>query len=303
MTIIDYLLAGDPAVRRMTRAYLLEQPVPYTEEGWIHEFLSRFDSQKGTWGEGIYVPKWISTFYTMRDLRSLEIDPMHPVYQRGLSTLVTRLWDPARLMDDCVLAMLISLLVYGRYPADVVDEMVRCLAKRQHADGGWNCQKNSQIQSKSSINTTLSVLEAYADYEKEGYTASLAIIREQTEPGRDYLLRKRLMRRETNNEFILPYINQVHFPTRWKYDFLRALYYFASVRLPFDPRMEEALTLLRDKFEKGYLGKGPTYTGKIHFIMETSGIGQMNSFRGLFVLKHYDRECYNKLIRMDLNRY
>ena len=117
MTIIDYLLDGDPAVRRLTQVYLLDRPATFTEEGWIHEFLSRFNLQNGTWGEGIYGPKWISTFYTMRDLRSLEIDPNHPVYQRGLATIVTRLWEPKRLTDDCVVAMMVSLLVYGRYPA------------------------------------------------------------------------------------------------------------------------------------------------------------------------------------------
>ena len=108
------------------------------------------------------------------------------------------------------------------------------------------------------------------------------------------------MRRESDNELILPSIIQFHFPARWKYDVLRALYYFALVKAPYDPRMEEALALLKEKFQKGYLGKGPTYTGLLHFVMEKSKIGRMNSFRGLFVLKHYDRECYDKLINQEL---
>jgi hypothetical protein len=147
MTIIDYLLDGDPAVRRLTQIYLLEQPAT---------------------------------------------------------------------VDDCVVAMMVSLLVYGRFPAPAIDDMIGFLTRRQHSDGGWNCQRDSQIQSKSSIHTTLSVLEAYDDYEKEGYSASLATVREQSERGREYLLRKKLMRRESNSELILPNINQFHFPARWK---------------------------------------------------------------------------------------
>ncbi|NLO97538.1 MAG: hypothetical protein GX091_05660, partial [Peptococcaceae bacterium] len=88
MNNIDFLLAGDPSVRRLTEKYLLDQAVSYTDQGWIHEFLSRFDTEKGTWGNGIYGPKWISTFYTLRDLMSLEIDPNNPLYQQGLNTLV-----------------------------------------------------------------------------------------------------------------------------------------------------------------------------------------------------------------------
>jgi hypothetical protein len=302
MTIIDYLLSGDPAVQRMTQVYLLDQVVPYTEEGWIHEFLSRFDAQKGTWGDGIYGPKWISTFYTMRDLQSLEIDPRHPIYQRGLETLVARLWQrPGRLTeDDCVVAMLVSLLVYGRYPAPVIEEMVGYLVTRQHADGGWNCQRDSQISSKSSIHTTLSVLEAYADYEKEGYSGWLAVTDKQARRGQEYLLRKKLIRRETNNDLILPYITEFHFPTRWKYDVLRALFYFASIRYPHDARMDEGLTLLKDSMQKGYLNKGSTYTGRIHFPMETSKVGRMNTLRGLRVLQIYDTERYKHLIGLEL---
>jgi hypothetical protein len=66
--------------------------------------------------------------------------------------------------------------------------------------------------------------------------------------------------------------------------------------------MEEALALLKEKFQKGYLGKGSTYTGRLHFVLEKTKIGRMNSFRGLYVLKHYDHESYDKLIHKELGR-
>lgn len=303
MTIIDFLLRSDPAVKRMTQVYLQEQPTSYTVDGWISEFLSRFDEDKGTWDNGIYGPKWTSTFYTLRDLRSLEIDPQNSIYQKGLRTLVSNMWNPDVFMEDdlCVVAMLVSLLVYGQFPEPIINEMVQYLINHQSSDGGWNCAVIYSSSTKSSIHTTLSVLEAYADYEKEGYQNNLIMIKEQAKLGQQYLLRKKLLRRESDNEIILPYITQFHFPTRWKYDVLRALSYFASIEYTYDSRMEEGITLLKKRMNKGYLTKGSTYAGRIHFPMETTRIGSMNSLRGLLVLKHYDYEYYCNLICKEIS--
>lgn len=305
MKILEGLQTWDPAVKRMTEVYLLDKAAPYTTEGWIDRFLSYFNEEEKTWGGGIYSPKWISTFYTLRDLQSLEIDPKHPVFQQGLETLVTNMWNPEGTVekDDCVVAMLISLLAYGGYPERVIDEMAEYLITRQMSDGGWNCRNNHRGTKNSSIHTTLSVLEAYRDYHKQGYSPSEKVMKameEQSEEGREYLLRKQLMRRESDGEIILPYITVFHFPTRWKYDVLRALSYFASIQHPYDPRMEEALGLLQRKIKKGYLTRGTTYSGQLHFKMESTGIGSMNTLRGLRVLKHYDPQYYRHVIGLDI---
>ena len=300
MKVIDLLVNSDPAVHRMTKIHLLNEPCPYTVDGWIGEFLSRFDAETNTWGGGIYGPKWTSTFYTMRDLKSLEIDPGHPIYQQGLKTLTSRMWnsEASREDDVCVVAMLVSLLSYGRYSTSTIEEMLNFLSNRQMPDGGWNCDESS---TKSSIHTTLSVLEAYAEYEKEGYPNRLPAIQAQTGQGQAYLLRKNLMRRESTNEIILPYIVDFHFPTRWKYDVLRALSYFAEIQYPYEPELNEGLELLKKKFKKGYLTKGTTYTGRLHFHMEHGKAGAMNTLRGLMVLKHFDEGFYNEIIRKEVN--
>lgn len=298
MNILEYLLHSDPAVSRQTQIHLLGLESPYTTEGWIGEFLSHFDADAKTWGNGIYGPKWVSTFYTMRDLQSLEIDPQHPIYQQGLKTLLDHMWNPEEFVEDdvCVVAMFVSLLTYGRYPAAAVDEMIHYLLKWQLPDGGWNCSAVYGPTRKSSIHTTLSVLEAYADYEKYGYRSLLPAISEQVPAGQLYLLRRKLMHRESTNEIILPYIVQFHFPARWKYDVLRALVYFAAIGHPHDPAMDEGLALLKKKFEKGYLTKGPDHSGRLHFKMETKRVGAMNTLRGLMVLKHYDRTFYEDIV-------
>ena len=46
-TLLECLLAGDPALVRLTRKYLLDTQTPYVTQGWIGAFLERFDPQTG----------------------------------------------------------------------------------------------------------------------------------------------------------------------------------------------------------------------------------------------------------------
>ncbi len=298
-TLLEYLLAGDPAVARMARKYLLDREGPYVTQGWTGAFLERFDKDTGRWGGGIYGPKWISTFYTMRDLASLEIDPGHPAYQRGLDTLLEHLMNPKRSEghDLCVVAMFASLLAYGRRDADLIRPLLCCLARHRQPDGGWNCESIRHKTEKSSVHTTLSALEAFADCEAVGAVPLPAELSGMAESGREYLLRKRLLRRESDQALILPRITEFHFPTRWQYDALRALLYFAAIGHPFDPRMGEALDLLKEQFKRGWLLRGSAYSGLTHFKMETGRAGRMNTLRGLRVLRHYDPELCARLLQ------
>ena len=298
-TLLDCLLSGDPAVARMARRYLLDTETPYVTQGWTEAFLERFDPDTGRWGKGIYGPKWISTFYTMRDLASLEIDPGHPVYQRGLDTLLEKLMDPARAEghDLCVVAMFAGLLAYGRRDAALIRPLLLCLSRHRQPDGGWNCDSIRRDTRKSSVHTTLSALEAFADCGATGGVPLAEELRGMAESGREYLLRKRLLRRESDGALILPRVAEFHFPTRWQYDALRALLYFASVSHPFDPRMAEALDLLKARFRRGYLLRGSAYSGLTHFRMETGRVGRMNTLRGLRVLRQYDPDLCARLLR------
>lgn len=109
------------------------------------------------------------------------------------------------------------------------------------------------------------------------------------------------MYRLTTGEIMVSYFTDFHFPTRWKYDVLRALNYFASVNYPLVPELNDGLELLKKKFHRGYLLKGPTYSGKLHFKMERSKYGTMNTLRGLIVLRKYDSDEYYRIINMELN--
>ena len=78
--LIPWLMDGDPAIRWQTlrdlkgasaQRWQAEQLRTLTE-GWGARFLS-LQAPDGSWGGGIYSPKWISTTYTLLTLVSLGI--------------------------------------------------------------------------------------------------------------------------------------------------------------------------------------------------------------------------------------
>lgn len=312
--MIEWLMAGDPALRRLVAKYLLDDPLPYTEEGMISRYLSAFDIEKGLWGDGVYGPKWISTHYTLRDLKYLEVDPQHPHYLKGLENLISGEWralheeKPHMNQDVCVVGMILSLALYANLQDERVGEMIDYLFSVQMEDGGWNCSWDSRHRpsKKSSLHTTLSVLEAFHDYEINGYTAHLDRILDLRKEGESFILRKSLFRSESTGEVIHDEFLKPHFPTRWKYDSLRALEYFARSRGPYDERMNEGMALLKGYLDKGPMPKGTTYSGKTHFPIEwtaePSAIrgGRFNTFRALLVMKKYNKDFYEFLVSSNL---
>lgn len=70
--------------------------------------------------------------------------------------------------------------------------------------------------------------------------------------------------------------------------------YFAATGHPYDTRMDEGMDILRQRFGRGFLGKGSTYAGKLHFSMEPAHVGAMNTLRGLMVLRVYDPALFTQ---------
>jgi hypothetical protein len=81
------------------------------------------------------------------------------------------------------------------------------------------------------------------------------------------------------------------YPSRWKYDILRALDYFQFAGSNYDPRMQDALDILKKKRRKDH--KWPVqakHPGQTHFDMEKTGSpSRWNTLRALRVLKHFDK--------------
>lgn len=306
MKIIDWLLAGDKAIQYLVYKYLLELPFAHNNEGYVGKYLDLYDEINQEWGGGIYSPKWTSSTYTMLELKYMEVSYDHPYYQEALKKVLDGLWinhgrvSKTRHQDMCMSAMLLNLVCYGKFSDKRINEIVDYILNHQMEDGGWNCAWDSVNSSKvSSINTTLSVLEAFAIYEENDYTYRLAEIKQKLILGQEYLLKRSLFKSLRTGKIIHPDMVSFHYPFRWKYDCFRALEYFARINYPYDYRMEDALDLVRSRLKKGYINKGKSYIGKIHFPLEEGTKGRFNTFRGLLILKHYDKKTYQEIINTD----
>ena len=100
----------------------------------------------------------------------------------------------------------------------------------------------------------------------------------------------RLFRSHRTGEVIKPIFIRFSFPPRWHYDILRALDYFQAVKAPRDPRLADAIEIVRNERLKD--GRWPlqnSYKGKTYFQMERVGApSRWNTLRALRVLKWWD---------------
>ncbi|RJX26006.1 MAG: hypothetical protein C4537_03430 [Acholeplasma sp.] len=307
MQVIDWLLLQNPVVKRLTKIHLLGQKVPYQTEGYINDYLNLFDANKKMWGGGVYSPKWISTHYTMLELMTMEIDPKHPIYQEGLKTLLTYLWPNHGMynkhvhLDMCVSAMVLNMSAYGEHQSPKIDEIIDYILDHPMPDGGWNCSWERKPKPHiSSVHTTLSVIEAFHQVLKQGYTYRRDEVRDALYQGIEVLLERDLFKNKKTGDPIHPIMTKASYPARWKYDILRALECFASIHFPYDPRMKDALDLLKSQMKGPFMPKGTKISGLTHFNLEQGRYGAMNTLRMLKVLKTYEPNTYQTLIQKDI---
>lgn len=310
-SVVSWLLHGDVSVQYQTHRDLLCSPPKVINglrtrialEGWGKGFLAERDEQTGLWGNGLYSPKWISTHYTLLDLKNLGLDPACPPYSESSTLLLEKMWankgqvKKYRHQDLCVCAMILGICCYGGLQSPKLYEIVDYILNKQYPDGGWNCawEKGGL---HSSLHTTLSVLEAFQDYEACGYIYRIGEIKESLPKAWEFILRKKLFRSVHSGEIIDPKMLKLSYPCRWKYDVLRCMDYFASVQKGYDTRMEEALALIiRKKRKNGRWPVQQKYSGQVHFDMEqTGGSSRWNTLRALRVLKFYKPELYGEFI-------
>src|SRR5262249_52828401 len=145
--------------------------------------------------------------------------------------------------------MVLSILSYFEYDDHRLDTIALHLLEQQMPDGGWNCRR-AQGARHASVHTTISVLEGLRLYElrhrREG-----RVVRVAQRRGREFLLMHGLFRSHRTGEIIKPVFIRFAFPPRWHYDVLRALDYFQAVDAACDPRLREAIDVVRRNRDAG----------------------------------------------------
>jgi hypothetical protein len=315
---IQWLLEGDPAIRWQTlrdlagaaESTIAREQKKVARDGWGARLLAKQDSG-GTWARGqaskgimsdhgLYTPKWISTTYTMLMLRDFGLPADNRQARKACRHLLEEglqrdgginygIWGQwTGKGETCVTGLVLSILSHFKYDDDRLDTVVDHLLKEQMPDGGWNCRRRSGA-THASVNTTILALEGLRLYELHR-GRKMKAVRLAQRRGREFLLVHRLFRSHRTGEIIKPAFIRLVFPPRWHYDILRALDYFQSVNAPRDPRLADAIGIVKEtQDEDGRWLLQHSYRGKTYFEMERLGApSRWNTLRALRVLKWWE---------------
>ncbi|MEX1071651.1 MAG: hypothetical protein WEC37_03405 [Anaerolineales bacterium] len=302
---INWLMEGDPSVRwQVQRDLLGEKPAVYkkerakvAKEGWGARFLT-LQEKAGTWGKGIYSPKFISTHYTLLALRRIGLPPGNPGALKACALLINSETlrnlgkgfqeIPGRPADMCIVGMQLSMLAYFQFKDKRIHRIAEYALEHQMADGGWNC-RDWRGDSHASFHTTCSVLEGLLDYQQAHPKSKLPLNKAQA-GGREFLLQHRLYKSHRTGDVVNEAMTRFPFPPQWHYDFLKALDFFRASKAPRDPRAKDAIQLLLSRRDAA--GRWPQYrgpSGKYFFQIESAGKpSRWNTLRALRVLKWWN---------------
>jgi hypothetical protein len=298
--VIDWLLAGDPAVRWQVLAHLTAADAPAVaaerarvgREGWGARLLAE-QAPDGSWGGGMYSPKWVSTTYTLLHLMWLGLPSGHPAALLGLG----QLWDWQgrwRYWEACIQSMLVRLTVTFPHPAPRLDDVVADLLEQQQDDGGWNCRTRTDRAQHGSFHTSIQALEALQAYRSSG--GSLPV-QDAVERCRAFFLRHRLYQSHRTGDIAIPASTRFPAFPEWHFDVLRGLEAFAAGGVPPDGRLQDAVALVLGKRRKN--GRWPTYapySGRQWFRLEPAGEGRITTVRALRVLRWWQEGYSSPLL-------
>ncbi len=305
--IIEWLLNGDVSIQYQTNKDLLNVDDVNLQkriatEGWGAQFLSK-QNPNGHWGKRYYEPKWISTHYTLLDLKNLRIHPENPIIQETIERVLQEEKGPdggilpigtVQLSDVCVNGMCLNFASYFNSDEVLLKSIVDFLLSELMEDGGFNCRSNRSGAVHSSMHSTISVLEGITEYELNGYHYRLEELQKAKKSSIEFLLCHKLFLSDRTGEIIHKDFLKLSYPSRWKYDILRALDYFQYARVPWDSRMEEAQNVLNKKQNKeGTWNVQAKHPGKLHFEMEKAGKpSRWNTLRALRVFNYFKKGLF-----------
>lgn len=300
--LIDWLLDSDVSIQYMVHRDLLNSYRPdlqvrISQEGWGKEFLLRRNIN-GHWGIGFYNPKWISSHYTLLDIKNLGIQ--QDVNEIGCTTeqIIAKEKgadggiNPSGTVnhsDVCINGMFLNYASYFNTDEEGLKSVVDFIISQQLPDGGFNCRYNRSGANHSSLHSTLSVIEGICEYAKNGYKYRLEELQKMERGSVEFILAHRLFRSHRTGEIIDRKMLMLSWPSRWRYDILRCLDHFRNAGIGYDPRMSDAIEILIQKRRSD--NKWPVqakHAGQTHFDMESAGKpSRWNTMRALRVLKHF----------------
>ncbi len=304
--IIDWLLEGDVSIQYQVWRDLLgsdkkKLQIRIANEGWGSKILSKRNSD-GHWGDRFYQPKWISTHYTLLDLRNLNLPSNNEIVQETIElVLQNNLADDGGIQlgpstsqhsDICVNGMFLNYASYFKTPEKKLHSIIDSILNEIMPDGGFNCRTTRSGAKHSSLHSTISVLEGFTEFQKTGFTYRKKEISDVIKTALEFILMHRLFLSDHTGQIIDNNFLKLTYPCRWKYDILRAMDYFQYAGIKWDNRMTEALAHLNKKQNKdGSWNVHAAHSGQVHVIMEKAGKpSKWNTLRMLRIKKHFEIE-------------
>lgn len=310
MTVLDWLLDSDPAVRWQALRDLTDaspdevaaERALIATQGWGARLLA-LQGTDGQWAGGACFPAgfsgdfsagqpWTATLPTLSLLRDFGVEPQAERVRRSVALVAANCrWEYDDLpffageVEPCINGRTVAIGAY--FGVDVGDIVDRLLGE-QLPDGGWNCEaENGSV--RSSFHSTICVLDGLLEYDRvAGGSAGTVAARHRAE---DYLLQRKLFRRLRTGEVADAGWLQFSFPTWWHYDVLRGLDHFRAAAAAAPPECAEAVELVRSRQQPGgsWLLEG-THPGAVHFPLEDGDDrpSRWNTMRALRVLRWYD---------------
>ena len=195
---------------------------------------------------------------------------------------------PDNLSDVCVNGMALNYFGYFETDEKKLEPIVNFILSQHMKDGGFNCRSNRSGARHSSLHSTLSVLEGILEYKNNNYTYRIDELLKAEKQSREFILEHRLFKSDKTGEIIDKKMLTLSYPSRWRYDILRALDYFQFAKVDYDDRMKDAIEILLKKRTKENVWKlQANHPGQFHFHMEEVGKpSRWNTLRALRVLKY-----------------
>ncbi len=274
-SVIQWLLDSDPSIRwQVLRDLIAAHPeevaaerAQVATEGWGARLLD-MQGADGSWAGEAWNQGWDSTMHVLSLLREMGLDPASERARRAVGLAHDHVrwkgwdWDGswrgldfvgnpffAGEVEPCINGQVAASGAYFGFGQDIQRIMGLLLAE-QMPDGGWNCEAE-RGSTRSSFNTTICVLEALLEYELASASGEsnveVAKVRGARLRGQEYLLERRLFRRQSTGEVIDPSFTCFSFPTWWHYDVLRGFELLRKAGAKPDERVAEAVELVRSK--------------------------------------------------------
>lgn len=284
--IINWLLDGDVSIQYQVHRDLLgterkDLQQQIETEGWGKKLLSLRNSN-GHWGIGFYQPKWTSSHYTLLDLKNLGMPQDCMPIKQTLEIILkeNKLADGGvspigsiKVSDVCLNGMALNYFAYFKVNKKDLKSIVDFILSEQMGDGGFNCHSNRTGANHSSLHTTLSILEGILEYKNNKYTYRLNELLRAEQEAVEFILQHRLYKSDKTGKIIKKEFLRMPYPSRWRYDILRALDYFQGAKIKYDNRMRDSLDYILSKRSNDNTWKLQAHhAGARHLEMETVGM-------------------------------